>query len=583
MNGVTRRGIHVADAAIVLGLAVLIIRPLWSDRSTSVVSEFAQAVDLQPLASVAVQANGRLKSFDSYARSIVALVSGPRHAGTSPSFIYLDMLLRGEAYRDADIVYVKHKLVRRRIAERLASDPQLSSQRLERFRETGRIAPALLQRPEVASLLAEMDRDVIRTSKAVSAIRNALGWSSPRALGHSLMVVPPPSGTAQDAWYPGEDAWSDGAVPQDSIHAGMGGGARVPGLDPGLQAELSSTWRELGVAWRDQKPHEASAAIAKFADQLARVNPALYPAPDKLRLESWYFRYKGMVWTWLVYLLAVIPLLMATVYHWRWARGLGFGLLLLAFGLHTASLGIRWYLAGRIPNSNMYEAIMAATWFGALIALVLEFIVRRTPMRNLFAIGAAVCAMAAMMCGHFLPAQLNSDIGNIMPVLHDVWLYIHTNVIIASYCLIGMAAVTALLYLRYRFGGGPRDHAKAGAGALIMGSSRNPFVKAPASSMGQVLDGATMVLMELSFVMLWAGLVMGAIWADHSWGRPWGWDPKEVFALNTFIVFLVLVHIRLKVRDKGLWTAILACVGCAVMLFNWIVVNFVISGLHSYA
>ena len=92
-----------------------------------------------------------------------------------------------------------------------------------------------------------------------------------------------------------------------------------------------------------------------------------------------------------------------------------------------------------------------------------------------------------------------------------------------------------------------------------------------------------MVLMELSFVMLWAGLVMGAIWADHSWGRPWGWDPKEVFALETFVVFLLLVHVRWRVKDKGFWTALLALVGAGVMLFNWIVVNFVITGLHSYA
>ena len=92
-----------------------------------------------------------------------------------------------------------------------------------------------------------------------------------------------------------------------------------------------------------------------------------------------------------------------------------------------------------------------------------------------------------------------------------------------------------------------------------------------------------MLLMELSFVLLWAGIVMGAIWADHSWGRPWGWDPKEVFALNTFVIFAILVHVRLKSKDKGLWTAILAVIGCAVMLFNWIVINFVISGLHSYA
>ena len=102
-------------------------------------------------------------------------------------------------------------------------------------------------------------------------------------------------------------------------------------------------------------------------------------------------------------------------------------------------------------------------------------------------------------------------------------------------------------------------------------------------SLGEVMDGATMILVELSFILLWAGIVMGAIWADHSWGRPWGWDPKEVFALNTFLVFAVLVHVRWSVRDKGLWTALLAVVGCAVMLFNWVVINFTIAGLHSYA
>ena len=98
-----------------------------------------------------------------------------------------------------------------------------------------------------------------------------------------------------------------------------------------------------------------------------------------------------------------------------------------------------------------------------------------------------------------------------------------------------------------------------------------------------VLDGATMLLLELSFITLWTGIIMGAVWADHSWGRPWGWDPKEVFALNTWIIFLILVHVRLKVKDKALWTAVLAVIGTAVMMFNWVVVNFFITGLHSYA
>ena len=122
----------------------------------------------------------------------------------------------------------------------------------------------------------------------------------------------------------------------------------------------------------------------------------------------------------------------------------------------------------------------------------------------------------------------------------------------------------------------------AGTGKADRGDGKT--AKPPrGSSAGVVFDGATMVIMKLAFVLLWTGLVMGAIWADHSWGRPWGWDPKEVFALNTFIVFLILIHVRTRVRDKGFWTAILAVAGCGVMLFNWIVINFVISGLHSYA
>jgi ABC-type transport system involved in cytochrome c biogenesis permease subunit len=170
--------------------------------------------------------------------------------------------------------------------------------------------------------------------------------------------------------------------------------------------------------------------------------------------------------------------------------------------------------------------------------------------------------------------QLNPNISNMMPVLHDMWLYIHTNVIIFSYALIFMAAVSSAAYVVWRIAGNGPAYARVGGAGQAF---------APASSLGETLDGVTMLLTEVSFVMLWAGIVMGAIWADHSWGRPWGWDPKEVFALNTFIVFALLIHVRWKVQDKGLWTALLAVIGAAVMLFNWIVINFVISGLHSYA
>jgi cytochrome c-type biogenesis protein CcsB len=299
-----------------------------------------------------------------------------------------------------------------------------------------------------------------------------------------------------------------------------------------------------------------------------------------------------MTWVWIFYALAMIPLLLSIVFRWKPAYWIGLVLFLGSLGVHTFAVGLRWYVSQRWPNSNMFEAITTAAFMGGCIALLIEVLfARRSPMRGLFALGSCVASMTAMMAVKMFPIELNANISNMMPVLNDLWLYIHTNVIILSYCLIFIAAVTAAIYLIYRAvlfvkgTSGVNEYARVGgAGSLILtkpdGSS---YLDEAKSTFGQVLDGTTMVVMELSFILLWSGLVMGAIWADHSWGRPWGWDPKEVFALNTFLVFLVLVHGRLKVKDKGLWTAALALVGAGVMLFNWIIINFAISGLHSYA
>lgn len=96
-------------------------------------------------------------------------------------------------------------------------------------------------------------------------------------------------------------------------------------------------------------------------------------------------------------------------------------------------------------------------------------------------------------------------------------------------------------------------------------------------------DYGQLILLNLVFVTLFVGVILGAVWADYSWGRPWGWDPKEVFAMNTWIIYAVLIHVRFIVKDRGLWTAWLSVIGCLMMIFNWVVVNLFIVGLHSYA
>lgn len=620
-------------------------------------STFAQQVNLDPLYRTAVQADGRLRSFESHAKTYIGgYVTGPRAiSGQSNGFTYLDLMFRPELYRDADLIYVKNKEVRKEILDTLAHHSGLAQERCDAIMKNGQFSRALLSDPMVMQLLRKLGEDLIRTSKVVDAIHSAMAVSDPAFLVENFRVIAPPGGELDKLWLSMTDV--AGGAPRDSAHAGTPAAAKnIAGLAPELQAKLGDSWHALGAAWRNQDGAAVNQQLAALASLLPTVAPSLYPSPGRLAMESWYFRYSSMTWVWLLYLAAVVPLLMSVIYHWNGARKIGLVLFIIAFLAQTTSIGIRWYISGRWPNANMFEALTTSAWFGALGAMLLERFARRTPLRNLFALGASVVSMFALMAAYFLPAELDSTINNKMAALNDVWLYIHTNMIISSYAVIGLACVPALLLLRDRWckawdsaqiprlrllvlplalvvlnytayvmlmrwvapesstftrnemfgvvgafwaslmivileasaarkrvlaGGAPERSASGGA-AVLLGGAKG-FLREGKPSASQVFDGATMVLVELAFIMLWTGLVMGAIWADHSWGRPWGWDPKEVFALNTFLIFLVLIHVRLKVRDKAFWTAILAVAGFEVMMFNWIVVNFVISGLHSYA
>ncbi len=604
----TRRMVLVSGGAGAL-VAFLIMSVVYRYRTSQPAvspalearAAFAAQLDLEPFRRISVYEDGRLKSFDSFASSMMFFVSGPHAISGNPDGVsYLDLMFNPEAYTDADIVYVKSKPMRGDIGQTLrrsldeslqamaSSDgltPAQAAQReaevfrtfdgrIGRFAKTGLISPEMLLDSRVQDLLEVKERDLIRTARAVQQIRTALGVMQPEVLQRSLRIVPPPGGGVDEPW-----------ITIDELDRRLRFGAVPAGEDADRAGQILAGWTRLAGAWRSEDAAGVNAAVAQVAGELPLVNAGLYPDQDRLAWETWYFRVKNMTWVWLVYLLSVVLLLMSIAYRWQPARMAGLAVFAIAFGLHTFALVLRWYVSGRWPNSNMFEAVTTSVWFGGCLAIFLELFVRRTAMRSLFALGSGVASMVALMCVHFLPVQLNANISNKMPVLHDVWLYIHTNVIIFSYALISMAAVSAGIYLVYRLGGGAADYVRVGgAGTLIIKKpDGQSYLSESGSSPGQVFDGATMVLMELAFIMLWTGLVMGAIWADHSWGRPWGWDPKEVFALNTFIILALLVHVRLKVRDKGLWTALLAMAGFIVMLFNWIFINFVIVGLHSYA
>ena len=323
-------------------------------------------MDLDPLFRTAVQADGRLRSFESHAKTYMGFVSGPRDInGQINGFTYLDLMLRPEAYVDVDLVYVKQKRSERISWRALEGNPQIDAARGARMEKSGLLARRFLSEPAVAHLLQRLGQDLIRTSKAVDAINSAVNVSDPRFLLDSLRVIAPPSGETTTPWLAMSALGGDGEMPTDS---GPRGRQRPkthprPGRGSANLAVGGVVIASQGLA-RTGRPGGQCRRVAA-----RRPAPACRPRcirPPGLAMESWYFRYQSMTWVWLLYLASVVPLLMAVVYRWDRARTIGMVLFVLSFVVHSVSVGIRWYISGRWPNANMFEAVTTAAWFGGL-------------------------------------------------------------------------------------------------------------------------------------------------------------------------------------------------------------------------
>jgi len=351
-------------------------------------------------------------------------------------------------------------------------------------------------------------------------------------------------------------------------------GVPVSGITPEQAVSVLGPWQRLREAWQAGRV----ADVQENLDRLAAVLPGLagegvYPRDAQRGAEVRYYAWGKFTWGYWLYFLGSLVAVWGLLTRWRTPWILAVMLLLVAVTLHGYGIGLRWYILGRIPVANMFESVVGAAWVGIVLALVLELVYRV----RVFLLAAHVTGFfALLLANQVLPGQLTSMLG----ILDDINLRLHTTLIIAAYALIGVAGVIAIVYLVGHYGGVVRRLLVTGVAGAGDGDDI-PGCRAP-SWLGQ-MDWSHLIVLNMLFVMLFVGIILGAVWADYSWGRPWGWDPKEVFALNTWLVYAILLHVRHVVRSKGLWTAWLSLAGCAMMAFNWWVVNYFIVGLHSYA
>jgi ABC-type transport system involved in cytochrome c biogenesis permease subunit len=281
-----------------------------------------------------------------------------------------------------------------------------------------------------------------------------------------------------------------------------------------------------------------------------------YPGVDTIPLEMLYYRVQPFLWAWIIMLAALVAFIASMALASRVCYGIAFVLYLGSLGFQVFGFGVRIYLSGRAPVGTIYETVIFAAFMAALFALVLELIYRR---RVIGMAGAAVATFGLVLADQ-LSLALDPKISPLVPVLRtNYWLTIHVLTIVSSYAGGTLAWGLGNITL----------------GLLAFGKGRRETL--------HTLSQFTYRAMQIAVLLLAAGTFLGGWWAAESWGRFWGWDPKEVGALIALVCYVIPLHARYIgwVKDFGL--AVCAVLCYAAILLSWYAVNFLLAaGLHSY-
>jgi cytochrome c-type biogenesis protein CcsB len=288
------------------------------------------------------------------------------------------------------------------------------------------------------------------------------------------------------------------------------------------------------------------------------------PSDQKIKSEVLYNRFDifKTLFSWYMYAgaLMFVLLIVQIFNNKRWIQ-IGVSIMKYAivglFLVQTAGLIARWYISGHAPWSDAYESMIYVAW--ATVAMGLAF----GRKSDLTLASTAFVASMILMIAHW--NWMDPEIANLQPVLDSYWLMIHVAVIVGSYGPFTLGMILGVVSLLLM---------------LLTNAKNKEKMKLYLSELTVVNELA----LTVGLVMLTIGNFLGGMWANESWGRYWGWDPKETWALISIMIYAFVIHMRLipGLRSKWLFNLI-AIIAFASIVMTYFGVNFYLSGLHSYA
>jgi ABC-type transport system involved in cytochrome c biogenesis permease subunit len=492
------------------------------------------AVDLGIIEKLPVQDAGRKKPFYVFAIEIMQKIHGDttfeeKDKTWEPSETLASIWFTPEKWSSKPFIYVENLEFRKKLGmdekdKYVSFDTLAQSQELLRLADE---AEKLKSQNPQAKLSSEQEvaRKVYIRAQIFSQLLQGIHYN----------IIPPPEGNQTDRWIP---------APQAATYYPN----ELGELATKLHQELKEAYQKNDSAAFFEKGYE-------LYHLLPTLNPQVYPSVAKMDLERSYFHFHPFRIAWVLYLAALVVLVLTTLIYREMGYKIAWSLVGLGFALQLVGFICRVIVTGRAPVTNMYETIVWLSFGVIFFSIVLEAIYK---CRH-YLIGALPIAIVALVLADSQPQMLNPAMDPLVPVLRsNFWLTIHVLTITSSYAAFALAlGVAHIIYFK-----------------LLL-----PGLEKPTPQLYNYLYRA----LQIGVLLLATGTILGGVWANYSWGRFWGWDPKETWALIALLCYLFVLHGRIT----GWWNQIGLTVG-AVLCFQavvmaWYGVNFVLgTGLHSY-
>jgi len=489
------------------------------------------------LGAIPVQQGGRVKPFESFAKEIALYMTGKTHfQKMEPTELVWRWVAAPDIWNAKAILPVSNPELRKDFSADLENNRIAPSLVLADLNFTAK-AGAARAKQERKEKLNDYEKSIIELESRARLFQ---------AIGRGEMpgFIPHPD-EPQSGWVPLEGLASDHGI---SILETMYPGANVKETSNSLSFLLSRL--------REENIEMAGVSAAFFANALTKLLESRDIIIDRtlINYELFYLKFRPFHTAWAIYLGSL--LLWLTLRNKKRSNKIAFSFFTAAFAIHTLGFVLRCLIAGRPPVTNMYESVIWVSW-GVVFFSIILFLFYRS---YLIPMVAASVSILALLISENLPAVLDQSISPLVPVLRsNFWLTIHVLTITLGYgaFLLNWGVAHAVVY-QY----------------------------ASKKKSNKTLDELITFLyrsLQIGIILLAAGTILGGVWANYSWGRFWGWDPKETWALIALLAYLAVMHGRTAGWLDSFQTALWCALCFLTVIMAWYGVNFVLAaGLHSY-